>query len=84
MVIAKYRKEGYPGEWFLTDFTMEQVEGRVVYLERMVSELPRLMIRNQHMANKLIRIVQLILPTQDVLLNKIKEIAMEQLPEGDF
>ena len=28
-VIAKYRKQEYPGEWFLTDFTMEQVERRL-------------------------------------------------------
>ena len=33
MVIAKYRKAEYPGEWFLTDFTMEQVEGRLAALE---------------------------------------------------
>jgi len=33
MEIAKYRKEGYSGEWYLTDFTMEQVEKRLEYLE---------------------------------------------------
>ena len=33
MVIAKYRKDGFPKEWFLTDFTMEQVEGRLENLE---------------------------------------------------
>lgn len=33
MAIAKYRKAEYPGEWFLTDFTMEQVEGRLANLE---------------------------------------------------
>ncbi len=33
MAIAKYRKAEYPGEWFLTDFTMEQVEGRLAALE---------------------------------------------------
>lgn len=33
MAIAKYRKDGFPKEWFLTDFTMEQVEGRLENLE---------------------------------------------------
>jgi len=33
MAIAKYRKNGFPKEWFLTDFTMEQVEGRLESLE---------------------------------------------------
>jgi len=33
-MIAKYRKAEYPGEWWLTDFTMEQVEGRIIDLER--------------------------------------------------
>lgn len=28
-MIAKYRKAEYPGEWWLTDFTMEQVEKRL-------------------------------------------------------
>ena len=33
MAIAKYRKDGFPKEWFLTDFTMAQVEGRLEDLE---------------------------------------------------
>jgi hypothetical protein len=33
-MIAKYRKAEYPGEWWLTDFTMEQIEGRIINLER--------------------------------------------------
>lgn len=33
MLIAKYRKAEYPNEWFLTDFTMDQVEGRIELLE---------------------------------------------------
>ena len=37
--IAKYRKEGCLGEWFLTDFTMEQVEGRIENLEEEVKRL---------------------------------------------
>jgi hypothetical protein len=32
-VIAKYRKDGNTREWWLTNFTMEQVEGRIVDLE---------------------------------------------------
>lgn len=32
-MIAKYRREGFPGEWYLTDFTMGQVEGRIADLE---------------------------------------------------
>lgn len=32
-MIAKFRKYGHPGEWWLTDFTMEQVEGRLKQLE---------------------------------------------------
>ena len=39
MSIAKYRKPEYPNEWFLTDFTMEQVEGR---LEKAEAEQDRL------------------------------------------
>lgn len=31
--IAKYRHPEYPNEWFLTDFTMVQVEGRLRLLE---------------------------------------------------
>ena len=31
--IAKYKKEGFPDEWFLTDFTMRQVERRIANLE---------------------------------------------------
>ena len=31
--IAKYKHEEYPDEWFLTDFTMSQVEGRLMLLE---------------------------------------------------
>lgn len=30
--IAKYREEGHPGKWWLTDFTMKQVEGRIADL----------------------------------------------------
>lgn len=30
--IAKYRKEGNVDEWWLTNFTMEQVEGRLAAL----------------------------------------------------
>ena len=33
MLIAKYRKAENPKEWFLTDFTMAQVEGRIELLE---------------------------------------------------
>jgi hypothetical protein len=33
-MIAKYRKDGHPGEWWITDFTIEQVEGRIEYLEK--------------------------------------------------
>lgn len=43
MVIAKYRKAGFPKEWFLTDFTMEQVEGR---LENLEAELENLEAEN--------------------------------------
>ena len=32
-MIAKYRLGGFPGGWYLTDFTMEQVEGRIADLE---------------------------------------------------
>src|SRR5271167_3163830 len=38
-MIAKYRKEGHPGEWYLTDFTMAQVEERVLNLEAEVDVL---------------------------------------------
>ncbi len=31
--IAKYKKEIDSNEWFLTNFTMDQVEGRLSYLE---------------------------------------------------
>lgn len=31
--IAKYRDHERPGKWYLTDFTMEQVERRLNYLE---------------------------------------------------
>jgi len=51
-VIAKYRKSEYPGEWFLTDFTMEQVERR---LEQAKAELSALALGNlkaQHRAAK--------------------------------
>jgi len=27
--VAKFRKKEYPGEWWLTDFTMHQVEGLI-------------------------------------------------------
>jgi hypothetical protein len=33
-MIAKYRKDGHPGEWWLSDFTMQQVEGRLEHLEK--------------------------------------------------
>lgn len=33
MLIAKYRKEGHPCQWWLSDFTMDQVEGRLANLE---------------------------------------------------
>ena len=36
--IAKHRQEGVNG-WVVTDFTMEQVEGRLEYLENRVKEL---------------------------------------------
>lgn len=39
--IAKYREEGHPRRWWLTDFTMEQVEGRLSDLERQNEELRR-------------------------------------------
>jgi predicted RNase H-like nuclease (RuvC/YqgF family) len=32
--IAKYRDNRIPGKWFLTEFTMEQVEGRLEFLEK--------------------------------------------------
>lgn len=32
-MIAKYRKAEYPGEWWITDFTMEQLERRLEQLE---------------------------------------------------
>lgn len=32
-MIAKYRSAEHPGMWLLTDFTMEQVEGRIADLE---------------------------------------------------
>jgi len=32
--VAKYKKQEYPSEWFLTDFTMNQVEGRLMLLEQ--------------------------------------------------
>ena len=38
MSIAKYRKEGHEG-WWLTDFTMEQVEGRLNDLENRCMQL---------------------------------------------
>ena len=39
MSIAKYRKPEFPGEWWLTDFTMEQVEGRIANLEKCYAAL---------------------------------------------
>lgn len=36
--IAKYRKEGHAG-WWLTDFTMAQVEGRLAALQKRVEDL---------------------------------------------
>jgi hypothetical protein len=33
MKIAKYRREEYPNEWFLTRFTMEQIEKCLDLLE---------------------------------------------------
>jgi hypothetical protein len=39
MKIAKYRKVEYPNEWFLTNFTMEQIERRLESLEQRVIEL---------------------------------------------
>lgn len=38
-MIAKYRKTEFPGGWWLTDFTMEQVEGRLSDLENKNSRL---------------------------------------------
>lgn len=32
-MIAKYRDPEHPGKWWLTDFTMDQVEGRIANLE---------------------------------------------------
>jgi predicted nucleic acid-binding Zn-ribbon protein len=56
-VIAKYRKAEYPGEWWLTDFTMEQVERRMATLESRVRKLEaerdRLKDENEFMAEQL-------------------------------
>ena len=38
-MIAKYRKAEYPGEWWLTDFTMEQVEKRLNQVEQTIKIL---------------------------------------------
>jgi hypothetical protein len=37
--VAKYKKQEYPDEWFLTEFTMNQVEGRLMLLEQENEEL---------------------------------------------
>jgi len=34
MLIAKYRDGFNVDRWYLTNFTMEQVEGRLIYLEK--------------------------------------------------
>ena len=41
--IAKYRDPAHPDRWYLTDFTMEQVEGRISRLE----ELEKMVSRRQ-------------------------------------
>lgn len=38
-MIAKYREPGIEGKWFLTDFTMGQVEGHISHLEARVENL---------------------------------------------
>ena len=38
-MIAKYRKAEFPHEWWLTDFTMEQVESNIYNLQQSISEL---------------------------------------------
>jgi len=38
-MIAKYRQEGHPDKWWLTDFTMGQVEGRLADLEKQNEEM---------------------------------------------
>jgi hypothetical protein len=40
--IAKYKKQEYPNEWFLTDFTMKQIELRIKNLELEISKLNNL------------------------------------------
>ena len=37
--IAKFRNYGDLSQWWLTNFTMEQVEGRIAFLERENAEL---------------------------------------------
>jgi len=39
MKIAKYRQQEYPNKWFLTDFTMDQVEKYLATLEAKNREL---------------------------------------------
>lgn len=36
-MIAKYRKDGDDSKWWVTNFTMEQVEGRIADLERQLA-----------------------------------------------
>lgn len=51
-MIAKYRKAEFPGEWWLTDFTMEQVEGSIRNLE---AEIAALRARNEELYALLLR-----------------------------
>ncbi len=37
MNIAKYRHPGIDGKWFLTDFTMDQVEKYIIQLEQKIA-----------------------------------------------
>lgn len=46
--IAKYRDPDHPGMWWLTDFTMEQVEGRLECLEVMVKNLQYALMADGH------------------------------------
>lgn len=39
--IAKYRESGYPGRWWLTDFTMGQIEQRLNATDARLAALER-------------------------------------------
>jgi hypothetical protein len=46
-MIAKYRNPGHPGMWFLTDFTMDQVEKCLKNWEEIIKDLNSKNIANE-------------------------------------